>query len=131
MGSNFQLCQGIHSRFCQKVARGLEEGTNKKERPLVVEEKISGLEEHEEPEMAPEALQLQKRRRVYAKQPETSFHGKAPMWEDVFRTVGHRTPRVGNFYFGEDVSGMMVLLRWIKGILWERLSRSMFQRTAE
>ena len=54
------------------------------------------------PEMAPEALQLQKHHRVYAKQPETSFYGKAPTWEDIFRTIGYRTPRVGHFYFGED-----------------------------
>ena len=59
--------------------------------------------------MASEALQLQKRRRVYDKQPETSMYGRAPSWEAVFRTVGFQTPRVGNHYFGEGemVTGLV------------------------
>lgn len=59
--------------------------------------------------MASEALQLQKRRRVYDKQPETSMYGRAPSWEAVFRTVGYQTPRVGNHYFGEGemVTGLV------------------------
>ncbi|CAL1139692.1 unnamed protein product [Cladocopium goreaui] len=61
------------------------------------------LEDHERPEMAQEALQLQKRRRVSLKQPENSLYGKAPTWHDVFRQAGHSTPRVGNaFYKGEE-----------------------------
>ena len=78
------------------------------ESPLIVEEMILGLEEHDKPEMAPEALQLQKRRRVTDKQPETSMYGKAPTWEAILRTVGYQTPRVGNFYFeeGELVTGL-------------------------
>eukprot|EP00435_Cladocopium_sp_Y103_P022581 s1765_g5.t1 len=63
---------------------------------------ILGLEDHERPEMAQDALQLQKRRRVSLKQPETSLYGKAPSWQDIFRHVGHSTPRVGNAFFKGD-----------------------------
>ena len=67
--------------------------------PLVIEEMILGLEEHERPEMALEALQLQKRRRVSLKKPEGSLYGKAPAWKDVMRQAGYSTPRVGNAFF--------------------------------
>jgi len=103
--------------FARKVARGLREGTLKKEHPLVVDEMILGLEEHEKPDMAPEALQLQKRRRVNAKQPETSLYGKAPTWEAIFRTVGYQTPRVGNFYF-DLFLGQVTCSRAEKSKLW-------------
>ena len=72
------------------------------ENPLMVDEMILGLEQHERPEMASEALQLQKRHRVYDKQPESSLYDRAPTWGSVFRTVGYRTPRVGNVYFEAD-----------------------------
>eukprot|EP00435_Cladocopium_sp_Y103_P025644 s3158_g6.t1 len=65
----------------------------------MLEELVLGLEDHERPEMAQEALQLQKRRRVSLKQPEQSLYGRAPTWRDVFRQVGYSTPRVGNSYY--------------------------------
>lgn len=69
--------------FARQVAKIVCQ-TGTPENPLMVEEMILGLEEHEKPEMASEALQLQKRRRVYDKQPETSMYGRAPTWEAVF-----------------------------------------------
>ena len=75
------------------------------ERPLLEEEMIFWLEEkeiHERPELAQECLQLQKRRRVALKQPETSMYGKAPTWRDLFRTAGYETKRVGGQRFEGD-----------------------------
>ena len=88
-------------QFARKIAQIICDVGNP-EKPLMVEEMILGLEQHERPEMASEALQLQKRHRVYDKQPETSLYDRAPTWGAVFRTVGYRTPRVGNVYFGAD-----------------------------
>ena len=85
--------------FSKKIASVL---CQKGENPLLVDEMILGLEEHERPEMAPEALQLQKRRRLNGKRPESSLYGKAPCWKDIFRQAGHYTPRVGNAYFERD-----------------------------
>ena len=95
--------QTYTSQFARRVARVLLAESRHRETPLVLEEMVLGLEDHERPEMAQEALQLQKRRRVSLKQPENSLYGKAPTWHDVFRQAGHSTPRVGNaFYKGEE-----------------------------
>eukprot|EP00435_Cladocopium_sp_Y103_P043728 s45_g12.t1 len=76
---------------------------------------ILGLEEHENPEMAPEALRLQKRQRVNAKQPETSLYGKAPSWPDVFRHVGYYTNRVG----GTELSADHMVTKWVQMLVPE------------
>lgn len=94
--------QAYTACFARKIARVLSQEVSRRESPLLVEEMILGLEDHEKPEMAPEALRMQKRMRVSGKQPESSWYGKMPTWEEIFRNVGRRTPRVGNAYFEED-----------------------------
>ena len=93
------------STFARRVAKYL---CTCREKPLVIQEMVLGLEEHEKPELAPEALQLQKRQRLNAKQPEAVMYGKAPSWGQIFRHVGYATPRVGGQRFLEDD----VVTRW-------------------
>ena len=99
-----QLVQSYTPLFGKRIAGVLVGESWFPEQPLILDEMILGLEEHERPEIAQESMQLQKRRRVQLKQPEESLYGQVPSWETVFRKVGTRTPRVGNFYFrrGED-----------------------------
>lgn len=92
--------QAYTAQFARRTVGALLE--NNGERPLLEEELILGLEDHEKPEMAQESLQLQKRRRVDMKQPETSMYGRAPTWKDVFRTAGYETSRVGGHRFDGD-----------------------------
>ena len=90
--------------FGRRIAALVLGECRNRERPLILEEMILGLEEHERPEVAQESFQLQKRRRVQLKQPEEALYGQSPTWEKVFRLIGNRTSRVGNCYFrkGED-----------------------------
>ena len=55
------------------------------EKPLVVDEMVLGLDEHERPEMAQDALRVQKRRRVHFKQAPEALYGKAPSWRQSLR----------------------------------------------
>ena len=93
------FAQNYTGMFGKRVARVLKQECNLRETPLILEEMILGLEEHERPEMAQESFQLRKRRRVCFKQTEEALYGKAPTWERVFQMAGTRTPRVGNGYF--------------------------------
>ena len=97
--------QAYTAQFARRVVREILWECQHPERPLLEEEMILGLEEkevHERPELAQECLQLQKRRRVALKQPESSMYGKAPTWKDVFRTAGYETKRVGGQRFEGD-----------------------------
>ena len=93
--------QAFTTVFARCVVGVLLNRDSPKEKPLIEEELLLGLEEHERPEMAQEPLQLQKRRRVGDKQPETSLYGKAPTWKDIFRIAGYETSRVGGCRIGE------------------------------
>ena len=88
------------STFARRVAQYLCNW--RKENPLVVEEMVLGLEDHERPNLAPEALQLQKKQRLNAKQPEATMYGRAPSWAEIFRHAGYETGRVGGQEFGES-----------------------------
>lgn len=79
------------------------------ETPLLLEEMILGLEDHERPEMAQEAMQEFKRRRITQKLPEASYYGRAPTWSEIMKSVGYRTWRVGATYFDEQeaVTGLV------------------------
>ena len=79
--------------FARTVAKSLVSATDG---PLVLEEMVLGLEGHERPEMAQEALRMQKRYRVTGKMPPETLHGQEPSWSWVFRQVSSRAPRVGN-----------------------------------
>eukprot|EP00435_Cladocopium_sp_Y103_P035397 s1051_g9.t1 len=91
--------QAYTAHFARSVAGVILWEKRNPEHPLLLEELLIGLEDHEKPELAQEAV---KRRRVELKQPESSMYGKAPSWKDVFRTVEHSTPRVGNAVFKGD-----------------------------
>jgi len=104
--------QAYTSQFARRIMQTLLR--NPGEQPLLVEEMILGLE-HERPELAHESLQLQKRRRVELKQPESSLYGKAPAWKDVFRQAGYETPRVGGHRFEEGT----VLVKLIQQLVPE------------
>eukprot|EP00435_Cladocopium_sp_Y103_P011864 s3531_g3.t1 len=94
--------QAYTSTFARCIVSEILKECRNVERPLLEDELILGLEDHERPEMAQELLQLQKRRRVENKQPETSLYGKAPSWHDIFRTAGYETNRVGGHRFEGD-----------------------------
>ena len=98
-GPMFQA-KAYTAMFARRVAQCLCNWSG--EKPLIIEELVLGLEEHEKPEMAPESLQLQKRQRVNSKQPEASMYGRAPTWAKIFRYVGHVTGRVGGHEFDEN-----------------------------
>ena len=108
--------QAYTAQFARRVVKEILWECQHPERPLLEEEMILGLEEkevHERPELAQECLQLQKRRRVALKQPESSMYGKAPTWKDVFRTAGYETKRVG----GQRFEGDHVLIKLIQQLV--------------
>eukprot|EP00435_Cladocopium_sp_Y103_P052633 s419_g16.t1 len=99
--------QAYTAQFARRVVPELLK--NGREEPLLIDEMILGLE-HERPELAHESVQLQKRRRVELKQPESSLYGRAPSWKDIFRQAGYETPRVGGHRF-EDGSVLFKLIQ--------------------
>ena len=103
------FAQSYTPTFARRVARMVVQSLCGGEKPLVVDEMVLGLDEHERPEMAQDALRVQKRRRVHFKQAPEALYGKAPSWEAIFKTVSARTPRVGNGYFrlGEPVTELV------------------------
>ena len=104
--------QAYTAQFARRVADVVLWERGHQEHPLLLEEIILGLEEHERP-LADEALQLKKRRRVELKQPETSMYGKAPSWMDIFRTVGDSAPRVGNVCFDGNGDTVVKLVQML------------------
>ena len=94
--------QAYTAQFARRMAAVVLRECRFSEKPLILEEMILGLEDHEKPEMAQDSIQQCKRRRVHLKQPETSLYGKAPTWKDIFRNVSPYTPRVGNGLFRES-----------------------------
>ena len=62
--------QAYTAQFARRVMQVILNSSG--EQPLLVEEMVLGLE-HDRPELAHESLQLQKRRRVELKQPESSL----------------------------------------------------------
>ena len=104
--------QAYTAQFARRVMQVILNSSG--EQPLLVEEMVLGLE-HDRPELAHESLQLQKRRRVELKQPESSLYGKAPSWKDVFRQAGYETPRVGGHRFEEGT----VLVKLIQQLVPE------------
>ena len=91
--------QAYTAQFARTVGRVLLDECRVPEKPLIEEELILGLEDHERPEMAQELLQQQKRRRLHMKLPETSLYGRSPSWKDIFRIAGYETARVGKTSF--------------------------------
>ena len=101
-------------QFARTVARAiLDECFRQPEFPLFLSELLVAT--HDRPDLATEALQLQKRRRYTSKQPprpadrssSDSSAPPAPSWDTVLSDVGPLAPRVGNFAIRPGDAGFL------------------------